>query len=129
MARMPPVFTSETTAAPPWVYSEGRPAMPSARARSVTSWRRISRVRETLSPGLGSSSSPVSWSVSQVSLTTLPVVLVSMARLPASPRRYSSNASSTPSVPTVSSMLYPRASYFSQSSAGMERTRPRRWAA
>ena len=93
---------STTTAAAP--SASGRVGTSSARACSTASCRRMLMVIATLYPGWGVSSSPVSGSVFQVSLTTLPLVLVSISRVPAVPRRYSSNAFSTPSLPTVASM-------------------------
>ena len=76
-----------------------------ARISSTRSWRRRSSVVITLSPGWGICSSPVSGSVYQYSLTTLPLVFSSWIWVPASPRRYSSKAFSSPSTPTLSFML------------------------
>ena len=95
MDSTPPSFTSMITPDAPRTWSV-RPGTCWARERSSTSWRRRSTVRITLSPGAGY--------FFQVSLTTLPSVLRSTVRVPLSPRRYCSKASSTPSLPTMSFM-------------------------
>ena len=87
MARISPSFTLSTTTAPPSVSSESRFSMVLARISSTFSWRRRSRVSITLSPGWGSSVSPVLELVYQYSLITRPEVSSSCTRVPDSPRR------------------------------------------
>ena len=73
----------------------------SARASSTACCKPRSMVSATLLPGWGA--------VSYRSLTTRPSLLLSTTRTPGVPRSQLSKAASAPSMPTVSSIWYPRA--------------------
>ena len=102
MARMPPVMSVTTQAAPS--VSSVMPGTWRSRACSTTSWSFRSTVSITLSPGRGACSSPVSESTCQLSEMIFPFSLSSTSFTPAVPRRMSSKASSAPSLPTMAFM-------------------------